>query len=215
MRDASDLQISRQKSLAFWAKATKEIDWFKPHKKVLEWNSPWAKWFIGGKLNASYNCLDRHVNNGRKNKAALIWEGEPGDQRVLTYRDVWREVNKFANVLKKLGVRKGDRVCLYMGMVPELVIAMHACNRIGAPHSVVFGGFSAEALRDRINDAKAKVLVTADGGYRRGTVVPLKKNADEALTDTPSIENVIVVRRVGERVRRANESRGAITGGTK
>ena len=188
---------ARKNPQAFWAKAAKELDWFKPWKKVLEWNSPWAKWFIGGKLNASYNCLDRHVKIGRKNKAAIIWEGEPGDERVLTYRDVWREVNKFANVLKKLGVGKGDRVCLYMGMVPELVIAMHACNRIGAPHSVVFGGFSAEALRGRINDAQAKVLVTADGGYRRGTIVPLKKNVDEALTDTPSIEHVVVVQRVG------------------
>src|SRR5499426_419083 len=181
----------------FWAEAAKELEWFKPWDKVLEWDCPWAKWFIGGKLNASYNCLDRHVKSGRKNKAAIIWEGEPGDERVLTYRDVWREVNKFANVLKKLGVKKGDRVCLYMGMVPELVIAMHACNRIGAPHSVVFGGFSAEALRDRINDAQAKVLVTADGGYRRGAIVPLKRNADEAMTDTPSIENVVVVERVG------------------
>ena len=149
---------ARKNPQAFWAKAAKELHWFKPWKKVLEWKSPWAKWFIGGKLNASYNCLDRHVNSGRKNKAAIIWEGEPGDERVLTYRDVWREVNKFANVLKKLGVKKGDRVCLYMGMIPELVIAMHACNRIGAPHSVVFGGFSAEALRGRINDAEAKVL---------------------------------------------------------
>ena len=147
---------ARKNPQAFWAKAAKELDWFKPWKKVLEWELPWAKWFIGGKINASYNCLDRHVNSGRKNKAAIIWEGEPGDERVLTYRDVWREVNKFANVLKRLGVKKGDRVCLYMGMVPELVIAMHACNRIGAPHSVVFGGFSAEALRDRINDAQQR-----------------------------------------------------------
>ena len=170
MKNQSVFNSARKNPQAFWAKAAKELEWFKPWKKVLEWDSPWAKWFIGGKLNASYNCLDRHVNSGRKNKAAIIWEGEPGDERVLTYRDVWREVNKFANVLKKLGVKKGDRVCLYMGMVPELVIAMHACNRIGAPHSVVFGGFSAEALRDRINDAQAKVLVTADGGYRRGAL---------------------------------------------
>ena len=196
-RNASVFNSARKNPQAFWAKAAKELDWFKPWKKVLEWNTPWAKWFIGGKLNASYNCLDRHLESGRKNKAAIIWEGEPGDERVLTYRDVWREVNKFANVLKQLGVRKGDRVCLYMGMVPELVIAMHACNRIGAPHSVVFGGFSAEALRGRINDAQAKVLITADGGYRRGSVVPLKKNVDEALTDTPSIEHVVVLERVG------------------
>src|SRR6478672_7721807 len=186
---------ARKDPQAFWAKAAKELHWFKPWKKVLEWNTPWAKWFIGGKINASYNCLDRHVQGVRKNKAAIIWEGEPGDERVLTYRDVWREVNKLANVLKKLGVKKGDRVCLYMGMVPELVIAMHACNRIGAPHSVVFGGFSPESLRDRINDAQAKVLITADGGFRRGSVVPLKRNADKAIEECPSIENVIVVQR--------------------
>src|SRR4030095_3226192 len=194
-KDAGVFNSARKNPQAFWAKAAKALHWFKPWKKVLEWNMPWAKWFIGGKLNASYNCLDRHVLGGRKNKAAIIWEGEPGDERVLTYRDVCREVNKFANVLKKLGVKKGDRVCLYMGMVPELVIAMHACNRIGAPHSVVFGGFSAESLRDRINDAQAKVLVTADGGYRRGAVVPLKRNADEAIEECPSIEHVVVVQR--------------------
>ena len=182
---------------AFWAEQAQQLDWFKPWDKVLEWDCPWAKWFIGGKLNVSYNCLDRHVKTARKNKAAIIWEGEPGDERVLTYRDVWREVNKFANVLKGLGVRKGDRVALYLGMVPELLIAMHACNRIGAVHSVVFGGFSAESLSDRINDASAKVLVTGDGGYRRGTIIPLKKNADEAVESSPSIEHVVVVRRVG------------------
>ncbi|MGH7844430.1 MAG: acetate--CoA ligase [Candidatus Binatia bacterium] len=183
---------------AFWAEGAKELDWFKPWDKVLEWDCPWAKWFIGGKINASYNCLDRHVKGVRKNKAAIIWEGEPGDGRVLTYRDMWREVNKCANVLKNLGVKRGDRVAIYMGMIPELVIAMHACNRIGAPHSVVFGGFSAESLRDRINDAKAKVLITADAGYRRGAVVPLKRNADESLQAAPSIEHVIVVKRVGD-----------------
>ena len=181
----------------FWAEQAQQLDWFKTWDKVLEWDCPWAKWFIGGKLNVSYNCLDRHVKTARKNKAAIIWEGEPGDERVLTYRDVWREVNKFANVLKGLGVQKGDRVALYLGMVPELLIAMHACNRIGAVHSVVFGGFSAESLSDRINDASAKVLVTGDGGYRRGGVVPLKKNADEAVESCPSIENVVVVERVG------------------
>jgi len=196
-KTASVYRAAQKNPQAFWAKAAKDLYWFKPWKKVLEWKTPWAKWFVGGKINASYNCLDRHVQGSRKNKAAIIWEGEPGDERVLTYRDVWREVNKFANILKKLEVKKGDRVCLYMGMVPELVIAMHACNRIGAAHSVVFGGFSAESLRDRINDAQAKVLVTADGGYRRGTIVPLKKNADDALTDAPSIEHVVVVKRVG------------------
>ncbi len=182
---------------AFWAEQAHQLDWFKTWDKVLEWNCPWARWFIGGKLNVSYNCLDRHVRTARRNKAAIIWEGERGDERVLTYRDVWREVNRFANVLRKLGVRKGDRVALYLGMVPELLIAMHACNRIGAVHSVVFGGFSAEALRDRINDASAKVLVTGDGGYRRGAIIPLKKNADEAVEGAPSIENVVVVERAG------------------
>jgi len=184
----------------FWAEQAKELDWFKPWDKVLEWDCPWAKWFVGGRINASYNCLDRHVKGVRKNKAAIIWEGEPGDERVLTYRDVWREVNQFANVLKQLGVKKGDRVALYLGMVPELLIAMHACNRIGAVHSVVFGGFSAESLSDRINDAHAKVLVTGDGGYRRGAVIPLKKNADDAVERSPSIEHVVVVQRVGDDV---------------
>ena len=182
----------------FWATAAKELDWIEPWKKVLEWDCPWAKWFIGGKINASYNCLDRHVKTTRKNKAAIIWEGEPGDERVLTYREVWRQVNQFANVLKKLGVKRGDRVAIYLGMVPELAIAMHACNRIGAIHSVVFGGFSAESLRDRINDAKANLLITADGGYRRGGIVPLKRSADEALEGSPSVENVVVVKRVGD-----------------
>jgi len=189
---------ARKNPQKFWATAAKELDWFKPWKKVLEWDCPWAKWFIGGQINASYNCLDRHVNTGRKNKAAIIWEGEPGDERVLTYREVWRQVNQFANVLKKLGVKRGDRVAVYMGMIPELVVAMHACNRIGAVHSVVFGGFSAESLRDRINDAKAKLLITADGGYRRGSIVPLKRSCDEALEGCPSIKNVVVVRRVGD-----------------
>jgi len=192
------LDRARKDPKGFWAKAAKELDWFKPWKRVLEWKCPWAKWFIGGKINASYNCLDRHVKTSRKNKAAIIWEGEPGDERILTYRDVWREVNKFANVLKKLGVKKGDRVAIYMGMIPELIIAMHACNRIGAVHSVVFGGFSSESLRDRINDAEAKVMITADGGYRRGGIVPLKRNADEAVEGAPSIESVVVVKRVGD-----------------
>ncbi|HTM07165.1 MAG TPA: acetate--CoA ligase [Verrucomicrobiae bacterium] len=198
MRTPALFAKARKDPKAFWAQAAKELEWFKPWKKVLEWDSPWAKWYIGGKLNASYNCIDRHLTNGRGNKAAIIWEGEPGDERVLTYRDVWREVNKFANVLKKLGVKRGDRVAIYLGMIPEIVIAMHACNRIGAAHSVVFGGFSADALRDRINDAEAKVLITADGGYRRGGIVPLKRNADEALKETPSIENVVVVKRIGD-----------------
>jgi acetyl-CoA synthetase len=183
---------------AFWAKAAEELDWFKRWDKVLEWDPPWAKWFVGGKLNASYNCIDRNLRTWRRNKAAIIFEGEPGDERVLTYQDLHREVSKFANVLKKLGIKKGDRVAIYLPMIPELPIAMLACARIGAVHSVIFGGFSAEALRDRINDAQAKLLITADGGWRRGHVVPLKQNADEALKNAPSVENVIVVRRIGD-----------------
>jgi acetyl-CoA synthetase len=183
---------------AFWAKhAEQHLHWFEKWHTVLEWNPPYAKWFIGGKLNACYNCVDRHTQTWRRNKAALIWEGEPGDERVLTYGDLYREVQKFANVLKSLGVQKGDRVCIYMPMVPEVVIAMLACARIGAPHSVVFGGFSADALADRIRDAQAKVLITADGGWRRGNIVPLKHNADEALRQTDSVQKVVVYRRIG------------------
>ncbi|OLC30022.1 MAG: acetate--CoA ligase [Armatimonadetes bacterium 13_1_40CM_64_14] len=182
----------------FWARAAEELHWFKKWDKVLDWKLPYAKWFVGGQTNISYNCIDRHVAGGRRTKAAIIWEGEPGDQRVLTYGDLRREVSKFANVLKQLGVRRGDRVAIYLPMIPELPIAMLACARIGAAHNVVFGGFSAEALRDRINDAQAKVLITADGGWRRGNIVPLKRNVDEALTGTPTIENVVVVKRVGE-----------------
>lgn len=184
---------------AFWEDFAEELDWFKKWRKVLDWKPPHVKWFIGGKLNVSYNCIDRHVNTARRNKAAIIWEGEPGDSCVLTYWDLYREVNKFANVLKNLGVKKGDRVTIYLPMIPELPIAMLACARIGAPHNVVFGGFSADSLRDRIKDAQAKILITSDGGYRRGAVVPLKKNADEALSDTSTIKNVVVVKRVGNK----------------
>ncbi|MFN3392579.1 MAG: acetate--CoA ligase [Meiothermus ruber] len=184
----------------FWSRVASELHWFKPWDKVLEWNPPNARWFIGGQLNLSYNCLDRHLAT-RGNKAAIIFEGEPGDSRILTYQQLHREVSKFANVLKGLGVRKGDRVTIYLPMIPEAAIAMLACVRIGAVHSVVFGGFSASALADRINDAQAKVLITADGGWRRGSVVPLKANSDEALSDAKSIEQVVVVRRTGHEVR--------------
>jgi len=180
---------------SFWAGMASDLEWSTPWSKVLEWNPPWVKWFTGGTLNASVNCLDRHVRTSRRNKAALIWEGEPGDMRTLTYWDLYREVCKFANVLRQLGVRKGDRVAIYLPMIPEAVIAMLACARIGAPHSVVFGGFSSDSLRDRINDAEARVLITADGGYRRGGIVPLKRNADKAVEETPSIAHVVVVQR--------------------
>ncbi len=179
----------------FWAAFAAELDWMEPWTQILDWQPPHAKWFVGGRLNASANCLDRHVRGARRNKAALIWEGEPGDRRTLTYFDLLQEVGRFANVLKSLGVAKGDRVALYLPLIPELAIAMLACARIGAVHNVVFGGFSADALRDRINDAQARVLVTADGAYRRGQVVPLKQMADDALRDTPSIRSVVVVKR--------------------
>jgi acetyl-CoA synthetase len=179
----------------FWADFASELDWMTPWTAVVEWQSPNAKWFVGGKLNVSANCLDRHVRTARRNQAALIWEGEPGDRRTLTYFDLHREVCQFANVLRSLGVRKGDRIAMYMPLVPELAIAMLASARIGAVHSVVFGGFSAEALRDRINDQQATVLVTADGGYRRGQIVPLKQTADTALDNAPSIKHVVVFQR--------------------
>jgi acetyl-CoA synthetase len=173
------------------------LEWSRKWDRVLDWDPPHAKWFVGGKLNVSVNCLDRHVfgAGARRNKAALVWEGEPGEERVLTYWDLYREVTKFANVLKRLGVRRGDRVAIYLPMVPEAAIAMLACARIGAPHSVVFGGFSADALRERINDLGAKVLVTADGGYRRGNVVNLKGAADQAMESAPTIQSVVVLNR--------------------
>ena len=179
----------------FWEDQAKALEWIAPWNRVLDWKPPHAKWFVGGKLNASVNCLDRHLRGPRRNKAALIWEGEPGDRRVLTYWDLAREVGRCANALKRLGVRRGDRVAIYLPMVPEAAIAMLACARIGAVHSVVFGGFSAEALRDRINDAGAVALITADGGYRRGQVQPLKRMADAAMAEAPSIKHCIVVRR--------------------
>jgi len=175
-----------------WARLAGELEWSRPWTQVLDWQPPHAKWFVGGQLNACVNCVDRHVRGPRRNKAAIIWEGEPGDRRTLTYFDLQREVSKCANVLKSLGTKKGDRVALYMPLVPELAIAMLACARIGAVHSVVFGGFSAESLRDRINDAQARLLITADGGFRRGQIVQLKQVADEAVAGTPSIEHVVV-----------------------
>ena len=196
--DPAIYDLAAKDSEGFWAEQAKNLDWFAPWKRILEWNAPWAKWFVGGKINAAYNCVDRHAHSSRRNKAAIIWEGEPGDTRVLTFGMLEREVNRFANGLKSLGVVKGDRVAIYMGMVPELAIAMLACAKIGAAHSVVFGGFSAEALRERINDAKAKVLITGDGAWRRGSVVPLKASADDALQGTPSIEKVVVLERVGK-----------------
>ncbi|MDP9360685.1 MAG: acetate--CoA ligase [Acidobacteriota bacterium] len=179
---------------AFWASWAGELDWQTKWEKVLEWDAPYAKWFVGGKLNASANCLDRHLAE-RGDKEAIIWEGEPGDVRTFTYRELHAEVSKFANVLKSLGVQLGDRVAIYMPLVPEAIVSMLACARIGATHSVVFGGFSSEALRDRIQDAQAKVLITATAGYRRGNLVPLKKLADAATADCPSIEHVVVVMR--------------------
>jgi len=197
VQDRSIYERAQTDPEGFWAEQAERLTWFRRWDSVMEWTPPWVKWFVGGTLNASYNCLDRHVEAGGGDKVAYRWEGEPGEERTLTYRELLEEVCRLANALRSLGVGKGDRVAIYLGMVPELPIAMLACARIGAPHSVVFGGFSAEALRDRINDAEAKVLITADGGYRRGSVVPLKANADEALAECPSIEHVITVRRTG------------------
>lgn len=190
---------------AFWAElAETELDWFQKWDTILDWsNAPFAKWFVNGKINISHNCLDRHLTTARKNKAAIIWEGEPGDSRTLTYAQLHREVCQFANVLKNLGVQKGDRVGIYMPMIPEAAVAMLACARIGAPHSVVFGGFSAEALRDRLNDAQAKLVITADGGWRKDAIVPLKPQVDAALADgaCPTVANVLVVQRSKQEVK--------------
>ncbi len=185
----------------FWAQqATELLHWDQDWHTICEWDLPYAKWFIGGKLNVSYNCLDRHVLAGRGDKVAIHWEGEPGDTRTITYSQLLDEVQKFSNVLKSLGVNKGDRINIYLPMIPEAAVAMLACARIGAAHSVVFGGFSSQALADRINDAEAKVLITADGGYRRGDVFALKPAADEAIANTPTIEHVVVVKRGGNEV---------------
>jgi acetyl-CoA synthetase len=185
---------------AFWAQQAEALDWFEKWHTVLEWNEPFAKWFVGGKINISYNCLDRHLTTHRKEKTAFIWEGEPGEQRTLTYAELHREVCRFANVLKKLGIKTGDRVALYMPLVPELAIAMLACARIGATHTVIFGGFSADAIRDRVNDCECKLIVTADGGYRRGREIKLKPIVDEAAAQTPCVENVIVYKRTGSEI---------------
>ena len=185
---------------AFWAERAAELEWFKPWETVLEWNEPFAKWFVGGKINISYNCLDRHIAAGKGDKTAIIWEGEPGEVRRFTYQELLTEVCRFANALTTMGVETGDRVALYMPLVPELAIAMLACSRIGAPHTVIFGGFSAEAIADRANDCGVKLIVTADGGYRRGREIKLKNTVDQALAETPTVEKVIVYRRTGSEV---------------
>jgi acetyl-CoA synthetase len=185
---------------AFWAEESRRIDWIEPWTKVLEWEPPFAEWFVGGKLNISVNCLDRHVANGLGDKVAYYWEGEPGEQRTITYSQLLAETCQMANALRELGVRKGDRVAIYMPMIPELPVAMLACARIGAPHSVVFGGFSADALAGRLDDAQCTTVITADGGYRKGATVPLKDNADDAMGRAPSVQHCIVVRRTGQDV---------------
>jgi acetyl-CoA synthetase len=185
---------------AFWAKQAEDLHWFRKWDTTLEWNEPFAKWFVGGKLNVSYNCLDRHLETWRKNKAAIIWEGEPGEIKTITYLQLHQEVSRFANVLKKLGVQTGDRVALYMPLVPALAVAMLACARIGATHTVIFGGFSADAIRDRVNDGQCKLIVTADGGYRRGSELRLKDIVDEAARQCPSVGHIVVYQRTGSKV---------------
>jgi len=185
---------------AFWAEAARELHWFAPWTKVLEWNLPWVKWFVGGKINVSYNCLDRHVKNGKGEKTAILWEGEPGEVRRLSYAELLAEVERFANGLKSLGINKGDRVAVYMGMTPELAVALLACARIGAVHSVIFGGFAANAIVDRVNDAQCVAIVTQDTSYRRGSEVKLKATVDEAVKSCPSVKHVVVYRRSGSAV---------------
>ncbi len=185
---------------AFWAKQAESLDWFKKWDSVLEWNEPFAKWFVGGKINISYNCLDRHLTTWRKNKAAIIWEGETGEIKTITYLQLQREVARFANVLKSLGVKTGDRVALYMPLIPALAVAMLACARIGAPHTVIFGGFSADAISDRVNDCGCKLIITADGGYRRGSEIKLKNVVDEAAEHCPTVENIVVFQRTNSKV---------------
>jgi len=184
----------------FWAEAARELHWFAPWDKVLEWNLPWAKWFVGGRINLSYNCVDRHALGGKRDKIAILWEGEPGEVRKLTFGDLYAEVQRFANVLKGLGIKKGDRVAVYMGMTPELAVAVLACARIGAVHSVIFGGFAAHAIVDRVNDAECVAILTQDTAYRRGNEVKLKATVDEAVSQCPTVKNVVVYRRSGSPV---------------
>ncbi len=184
--------------LKFWEDQASELAWDKKWDQVLDWQLPFAKWFIGGKINAAYNCLDRHVLEGRGDRVAFYFEGEPGDTKTYTYSDMLKEVSKAANALIELGIKSGDRVAIYLPMIPEAAIAMLACARIGAAHSVVFGGFSADSLVARINDAQAKLVITSDGGYRRGSPMALKPAVDEAIKSTPSVENVLVVKRTGQ-----------------
>ncbi len=198
--------LANNNRIKFWEAMASELVWKKKWNNGLKWKAPDARWFVGGKLNITESCLDRHILGGHKNKAALIWEGEPGDRRTLTYFDLYRQVNKFANVLKRLEIKKGDRVAIYLPMIPELIISCLACARIGAVHSVVFGGFSPESLRDRIKDAEAKLLITADGGYRRGQIIPLKHDADVAIAGCPSIDHVIIIKR-GDFLLRFKEGR--------
>src|SRR6185437_3428793 len=184
----------------FWAGAANDLHWFKKWDKVLEWDLPWAKWFVGGRINLCYNCVDRHALGERRDKAALIWEGEPGEVRTLTYGDLHAEVQKFANALKSLGIRKGDRIAVYMGMTPELAIAILACARIGAVHSVIFGGFAANAIADRVNDSGCVAIITQDTSYRRGNEIQLKRTVDEAMKACHTVKNVIVYQRTGSPV---------------
>src|SRR5262245_17881340 len=200
VQDAAIYEQAQADPEAFWSEQAERLAWFRHWDTVMNWTPPFVRWFEGGTLNASYNCLDRHIEAGGGDKVAYHWEGEPGDQRTITYKDLLEEVCRLANALKALGVRRGDRVAIYMGMVPELAIAMLACARIGAPHSVVFGGFSADSLRDRINDAQCKVVVTADGAFRRGTIVELKGAVDQAVAQCPSVTDVVVYRRTGHQV---------------
>ncbi len=200
IQDESIYQLANADPDAFWTQCAEKLDWYKKWSKVLQWKSPFAQWFVGGQLNASYNCLDRHIKKGLGKKIAFYWEGEPGEEQKLTYEHVYEAVNKLANVIKELGIQKGDRVAIYMPMIPEAVFAMLACARVGAVHTVVFGGFSADSLRDRIQDAQAKLLITADGGYRRGKIIPLKLTSDQALKDCPTIQNVLVIQRTKSEV---------------